>query len=428
MSKRVLTDRLLKSLKPAPAGKRPLIWDSIVPGLAVRITDKGKLTFVLVTRYPGSRNPAPRALGEYGALTLDAARTKTRAWLELITKGIDPKREVERERIEWQRRQKNSFAAVAEDFIKREVVKKRRGADMERELRQEFVARWGNRPVTDITQHDVLAVLDEAVDRGASSQAHALFGHVRRLYNWALGQGRYGLTSSPCDRLKLKDLVGQRKLRTRVLNDDELRLLWRASGRLSYPFGPMYRLLMLSGLRRNEVADAQWREFDLKKKIWTIPAERMKGGAAHAVPLTEEMLALLASLQRLDGGDHLFSTTLGRRPVSGFSKTKRQLDKRMQFGWNALRRINGRDRGSIAPWVIHDIRRSVRTHLSALPVTDLVRELILAHARPGLHKVYDQFAYIDERRRCLELWARRLMSIVEPRAAHSKIVPLRKTP
>jgi integrase len=88
----------------------------------------------------------------------------------------------------------------------------------------------------------------------------------------------------------------------------------------------MYRLLMLSGLRRNEVAEAQWREFDLKKKIWTIPAERMKGGAAHVVPLTDEMLALLSSLPRLDAGDHLFSTTLGRKPVSGFSNTKRRLD------------------------------------------------------------------------------------------------------
>jgi integrase len=412
MSKRTLTDRFLKSLKPAPAGKRPIYFDAVVPGLGARVTDKGTVTFVLVARYPGSSNPTPRQIGKYGAVALEDARKQARAWHEMLGTGKDPKHAVERERLEHQRKQKNSFAQVAEDFIRREVTNRRRGADMERELRREFVARWGGRPVTEIEQHDVLTVLDEVVERGSPSQARALFGHVRRLYNWALGQGRYGLSSSPCDRLRLKDLVGQRNLRSRVLHDDELRLLWRASGRLNYPFGHIYRLLLLSGLRRNEVAEAQWREFDLDKKLWSIPAERMKGRSTHVVPLTDEMLVLLSSLPRLEEGDHVFSTTLGLRPVSGFSKAKRRLDKRMRSGWEALGRIRGRDLGPIPPWVIHDIRRTVRTHLSALPVTDLVRELILAHARPGIHKVYDQYAYLDERRRCLELWAQRLTSIV----------------
>jgi integrase len=425
MPKRTLTDRFLKSLKPAGAGKRYIEWDALVPSLGVRVTDKGKITFVLVARFPGSSNPTPRALGEYGAITLEAARGKARTWLELIAKGIDPKHEAERERLESHDRQKNSFAAVAEDFIKRDVSKKRRGAAFERELRREFIDRWGHRPVTEINQHDVLAVLDEAVDRGAPYQAHALFGHVRRLFNWAINRGSYGLTSSPCDRLKPKDAIGQRIARTRILGDEELRMLWRAISRLGYPFGPMYRLLLLTGLRRNEVSDARWREFDLRQQIWIIPGERMKGGIAHIVPLTEEMLVLLSSLPRFNEGDHLFSTTLGRGPVSGFSKVKRRIDRRMLLAWRALGRIERRNRGVLAPWVNHDIRRTVRTHLSALPVTDLVRELVIAHAKPGLHKVYDQYAYLDEKRQALSLWGRRLTSIVEPSSMGNVVVSLR---
>jgi Arm DNA-binding domain len=186
MSKRTLTDRFLKTLKPAPVGKRPIHFDAVVPGLGARVTDKGTITFVLVARYPGSPNPTPRQIGKYGAVTLEEARKKARLWHELLSTGEDPKQIAERERAENQRKQKNSFAHVAEDFIRREVAKKRRGADMERELRREFVARWGGRPVTDIKQHDVLAVLDEVVERDSPSQARALFGHVRRLYNWAL--------------------------------------------------------------------------------------------------------------------------------------------------------------------------------------------------------------------------------------------------
>jgi integrase len=422
MSKQVLTDRRLRSLKPAAPGKRYIEWDAVVPGLGVRVTDKRTLTFVLVTRFADSKHPAPRELGKYGALALDAARDKARLWLDMVTKGIDPKREAERDQLERQRRRNNSFEAVAEDFIKREVRKKRRGAAMERELRLEFIARWRDRPVTEITQHNVLEVLDEVVARGAPYQAHALFGHMRRLFNWAIGRGSFGLTASPCDRLKPTDAIGKRAARTRTLTDEELRILWRATGRLGYPFGSMYRFLLLSGLRRNEVSDAHWRELDLEQKIWIIPGERMKGGKAHVVPLTDEMLALLDILPRLPDG-FLFSTTRGSRPVSGFSKIKARLDQRMKRTQRALARIEGRRYEPIRPWRNHDIRRSVRTHLSALPVSDLVRELVIGHAKPGLHKVYDQYAYLNEKRETLELWGRRLKSIVEPPPRN--IVPLR---
>jgi integrase len=426
MSKQVLTDRRLRSLKPAAAGKRYIEWDIIVPSLGVRVTDKGTFTFVLVTRFPDSKHPTPRELGKYGALTLEAARAKARLWLEMISKGIDPKREAERDQLERQRRRKNSFAAVAEDFIKREVKKKRRGAAMERELRREFITRWCNRPVTEITQHDVLEVLDEVVARDAPYQAHALFGHVRRLFNWAIGRGSYDLTASPCDRLKPTDAIGKRTARTRTLTDEELCILWRVTGRLGYPFGSMYRFLLLSGLRRNEVSDAHRRELHLEQKVWVIPGERMKGGQAHVVPLTDEMLALLDTLPRHPDG-FLFSSTLGSRPVSGFSKMKARLDQRMGRTQRALARIEGRRCEPTRPWRTHDIRRTVRTHLSALPVSDLVRELVIGHAKPGLHKVYDQYAYLDEKREALELWGRRLLAMVElGAAAPSKIVPLRK--
>src|SRR3954468_11830536 len=91
MAKAVLTDRGLKALKPAPAGKRYDLMDAVVPGLGVRVTDKGQRTFVLVARYPGAANPTRRAIGEYGMLTLDGARDKAREWLALIGRGVDPK-------------------------------------------------------------------------------------------------------------------------------------------------------------------------------------------------------------------------------------------------------------------------------------------------------------------------------------------------
>jgi integrase len=417
VAKRTLNDRLLKSLKPAKTGRRYEVMDSIVSGLGVRVTDKGQRTFMLVARYPGSRNPTRRAIGEYGALSLESARGKARSWLELLQKGIDPRIQQERQRLQEQRRQENSFASVAEQFIRLAVIgpnpkkpKQRKGRVVERELRREFVERWGNRPITDITAHDVIAVLDEAVARGAPYQAHNLLGHVRRLFNWAIARGVYGLDRSPCDRMKPTDVIGKKALRTRVLTDREMRALSHATDGMGYPYGPLFRLLMLTGQRKSEVSDARWSEFDLEQKRWIIPAARMKADAPHVVPLTTEAIAVLKSLPHFDKGEYLFSTTFGEKAVSGFSKAKTRIDELMLAPLRTDADVP--EKIQIEHWTIHDIRRTVRTGLSALPIPDLVRELVIAHAKPGLHKVYDQFAYEEEKRRALELWAGRLHTII----------------
>jgi integrase len=412
--RKTLTDRGLKALRPAAAGKRELIHDAVVPGLAVRITDRGVKTFVLIKRFPGSRHPVPRALGAHGAVTLEAARDKAREWLELLRKGVDPSQEEERQRQAELCRQENSFGAVAEEYLRRAVIgKQRKAAVVERELRGEFIDRWGAKPITDVTAHDVIAVLDAAVDRGAPYQAHNLLGHIRRFFNWTIARRVYGIDRSPCDRMRPKDVIGRKASRQRVLSDDELRALWRASEKLGYPYGPLYRLLLITGQRKSEVAEARWREFDLDKKLWVVPPERMKMANAHAVPLSAEALAVLQSLPRFKNGDHLFSTDFGKKPVNGFSKSKARLDRAMQDGFGA----------AVPPFVNHDIRRTVRTHLAALPIAPLVAERVIAHAKQGLDKTYNLHEYASEKAHALDLWAVRLRSIVEP--APDNVVQLR---
>jgi integrase len=128
--------------------------------------------------------------------------------------------------------------------------------------------------------------------------------------------------------------------------------LWHATGELGYPVGPLVRLLMWNGARLNEVAGARWREFDLDKRLWVIPAERFKSNSQHIIALSDDMLALLNDLPRWRGGDHLFTTTNGDKPVNSFSTAKAHIDKLMG--------------GDIPHWTFHDIRRTVRTRLSEL--------------------------------------------------------------
>jgi integrase len=425
MPKRNLTDRYLNSLAddPAEKGKTKDIMDTVVPGFGVRVSETGRRTFVLIARFPGNKSSARRALGEYGELTLEKARRKARHWLELNGRGIDPVDEEERERLAEERKRENSFAAVAEEFIKYiHRQKLRTAAVMERNLRETFVKRWSSRPITDITSHDVGRVIREAVARDSTYQAFHDFALIRRMFNWAIGTDEYGLETNPCDRLNTKDMIGERHARDRVLTDIELRALWSATDRLPYPYGPLYRLLSLTGLRLGEACGARWSEIDLERREWTIPADRMKkvkGGAKpFMVPLTDAMVEVLSKLPRFTSGDFLFSNSCGKRPLKPnlFSDPKERLDKLVI---EELRKLASEpERVTLASFVNHDIRRTVRTHLSALKIGEEVREAVLAHVRPGIKGVYDKYQYLDEKREALTLWNARLRSIVDPPPAN----------
>jgi integrase len=375
MPKRTLNDRLVRSLKPANAGKRNAIMDTIVPGFGVRVTDTGQRTYILRCRFPGSRHANRRAIGDCGAISLGQARDKAREWLELVRKGIDPQIAEERQRQAELRQRRNTFAAVAEDFIADKLPGERKGRECERDIRRELLPLWAKRPIAEITAQEVRAIIKAAKDRGAPYQAHNILVLARRLFSWAIDQHAYGLETSPCDRLKPKAIIGKKVFRTRVLDDDELRVFWRATRRLGYPYGPLFRTLALTGQRKSEVAEARWSEFDLTKKVWVTPAERMKTDVDHVVPLSDDVLDILKLLPRFKKGDHLFSTTFGKKPVNGFSKAKERLDRRMLRSWRAIARLRGEGRrtAQIKPWVI-------------------------AHTKPGLHKVYDQHAYESEKR------------------------------
>ena len=413
MAKRTLTDRGIKALKPAKPGTLYDSMDTVVPGFGVRVSETGRRTFILLARFPGSKNPTRRALGEYGTLTLEQARAKARNWIELVRNGTDPKVQEERARREELRKQQTTFEAVAEDFIERHVKGQRRARDTEREIRKELICPWRTKPISEIARDDIVRLIEEIADRPAPYLAHIVLGHTRSLFNWAINRGTYGLANSPCDRLKPAALIGAKQPRQRKLSDDELGALWRASETLGYPFGPLYRLLLLTGARKGEVAGARRGEFDLRNNVWTVPPERFKSNATHLVPLTQQASAIIESLPRFTKGDHLFSTTFGEKPVSGFSKAKARLDTMMAEDLGA----------PPGPWVIHDIRRTVRTRLASLRVPDTVAEMVIGHGRKGLQRVYDQHGYEDEMREALEQWAGKLRSIVEPPPAN--VVELR---
>ena len=320
----------------------------------------GQRSFILRARFPGSRNPTRRAIATHGELTLEKARDKARRWIELLSQGKDPALEIICEG-------ENTFGSAVEDYIRLVVVgtdpenpKQLRGKKAADDLRRVFVTLWGTRPVTGITRNDVRVAIENIRDcgtgglsrrkqykarkvRSAPEMARILLAYLKTFFSWAIERGTYGLEASPCDHLQATRIIGRTQSRDRILSDDELFALWRATTRLAYPYRETYQLLARTALRLNECAGASWPEFDLAGKLWTIPARRMKGtngrARAHAVPLTPRMMKLLESLPRLEKAEFLFSTTLGEKQACIGSWIKRELDKCLNAkSWRAVER------------------------------------------------------------------------------------------
>jgi integrase len=444
--KRLLTDRFLRSLPPAPRGQRVEVFDARLPSFGIRISDTkdadparrgkaGKITFILYARFAPGAAPARRTIGIYGAdaMRLEDARRIAGEWRSQVARGVDPAViEAERRAAEARERAlriKHSFTIAAEAFIAAKLEKERSGKVAERDLRSVFIAAWGARPVSEITKTDVLEII-LTKKRTAPQMARALLVLIKRFFGWCVDQEIYGLSTSPCEGLSGKKLIGELQSRDRRLTDAEIFAFWRATGRMGYPTGSVYRMLLLTGLRLNEAAQISWPE--VQGNTIVIPASRMKGkeGKAreHLVPLSSAALEVIASLPRIKNGPYLFSMSAGKRPLTMTGPIKADLDRRMQRTLKAMARRRGEDHRAVtlASWVNHDLRRVVRTGLSALRVEHNVAEAILAHQPPGIVRTYNLHEYEDEKAEALEAWAQRLATIVNPEpAAPAKVIKLR---
>jgi integrase len=431
MPKQVVTDRFLKALKPAPAGKRVVVWDGAQPNLCVRVTDKGSVSFVVVRRLPGKAQPTWHVLGRYPTLSLGEARTKARETLGLITEGHDPQQVKAEQRREAAEKAKadetDTFAYQAERFIRRYEQRGLRAAGhISARIRSELVPVWGHRKLAAIKHRDIVETLEAIVDRGATTPgirkrntggphaARHTFAACQLMFGWAFR--RELIDTDPTARIVAKELHGldhQALQRDRVLSDEELRLVWQAADQTPYPFGNLVKLLLLTGARLREWSDASWDEIDLGAATLTIPTSRMKGKIAHVIPLCPAALEIVAELPRFTG-DYVFTTTAGARPISGFSKFREKFNRTLA------------GLGEIDPFVIHDLRRTCRTGLSSLGVLPMVAELVIGHVQQGIAAVYDRYRYVDEKRAALSLWEQRLLAIVDPRPEPTNVVRMPK--
>jgi hypothetical protein len=262
--KKHFTDKTLKALHSQST--EYTVWDDdeARPGFGCRVSPKGVRTFILAARYPGSSSSGRRRLGRYPRIWLANARKKADEWLELIDKGIDPEVEVRRRLEEAERanrskklKTENSVPARAEEYLgKRNVKERRQFAETARILRREVVRPWEDRLLNDISRRDVIDLIEAIDSRGSPAMARNTLTVAKLFFEWA--EDKEYITASPAAGIRPNKLLGEKKPRQRLLSDDEIRAFWKATGQLGYPYQPLYRLLMLTGVRLREGAEARW--------------------------------------------------------------------------------------------------------------------------------------------------------------------------
>jgi integrase len=423
-----LTDAAVQRLK-APPGGRVDYFDAAYPGLALRVTGAvdqrpERRTWTLFYRFGGKQRRLTFEPG-YPALGLAEARDTANKAKLAIQAGVDPgaaKAEAKAEAA----RAPDTIANVVEVFIRRDLEGKKRAPRYIAETRRIFdnhvLPRWADRAIATITRRDVIELLDAVMDSGSVRKdddgkrklpggpiiANRVLAAIRAMFNWALRRGI--IESTPA---ALVERPGEETRRDRTLKAEEIRVLWPRFATLEYPFGPFFEMALATGQRREEVARMRWVDIDIGAQLWILPAEATKAARGHAVPLSPLALTLLEGLPKL--GTYVFTTTRDR-PISGFSKAKARLD--------AIGTSDGTSAVTIAPWTIHDLRRTAATEMGRLGVSRFIIGKVLNHADRSVTGIYDRHAYLKEKREALEVWTSYLTKLVSP--VDNSAIPLRQ--
>lgn len=432
-----LTAASVEKLSANP-DKRVEIPDGLLAGLYLVIQPSGRKSWAVRYRSDGATRKL--TLGPYPALDLGAARDAARKALRDAQTGADPARDKQIARKEAKERgedDRDAFPAVARLFIERHAKpNNRRWKDTARILglipdptkpddaekpktfipaKKGIASRWQQRRVQEITRRDIIDLLDEMVEADKPIAANRALAALRKLFNWAAG--RDIIVANPAAGLKAP---AAETARDRVLSDDELRALWKASDELAWPMGRFVQALILTGQRRDEVAGMTRRELSMSSSMWTIPRARAKNDMAHDVPLSKASLQLLESLPTISGDAGYIFTTTGETPISGFSKAKIKLDEKML----AILQHEAADRGedprlvTLPAWRLHDARRTVATGMAKLGINLPVIEKVLNHQSgtfAGIVGVYQRHSFAEEKRRALDAWASFVETLVTDR-------------
>lgn len=428
-----LTQAAVDRLKP-PANGRVEYWDSQLPGFGLRVSaprpgsKDGRKIWQAFYRFEGRM--VREKLGTLDRIpSVAEARERARDSMTKARAGANPveerraKEAEERHQVEIEdARKKNTVAtAIGRYLAERPVDKSRKpmrpeylaetARTLEKNVKQSAL---GERPLDEVTSEDVKRLVRD-IAKAAPSQANHTLAYLKAMLSWAVDEAL--IEKNPAASVKMP---AQKVERERALSDEEIRPFWLACDAVGWPFGPLAQLLLLTAQRRDELANATWSEFNLEAQTWTLPGDRTKNGRSHIVHVTGLALEILDGLPRIASKTGwVFTTGLGGdNPVSGFGRGRERIAA-------AMADVSGAE---VAPFTLHDLRRSAATGMAALGIAPHVVDKILNHSSgkiTGVAKIYNRFEYLGERKAGFDSWARHVESLFRPLPSNVVQLPQR---
>jgi integrase len=403
-----LDAQTIKTLKLPPGKSDAIFFDDGLKGFGLRLRS-GRRTWVAQyrTQEGGTRR---FKIGDVEKLNAVQARDAATKVLAKVTLGQDPRADKAKAR----RNAAFTLESVAADYLASKELELKRGEYRAASFRVTKLYLTGGRyfeslhtmAISKIGLADVALCLNAIERNSGSVTAGRARSALSSMFTWAAQQGLMG--ENPHNPVIASKRPKDSTPRERVLKDHELSAIWRACDDDDY--GKITRLLMLTACRREEIGGLRWSE--IADGVLTLPAERVKNGHEHKLPLLPMALEIIATIPERMGRDHLFGDRSGR----GFTR------------WDAGKTdLNERLGDSVAQWGLHDLRRSVATWMAEHgDVEPHHVEAVLNHYgghRRGVAGTYNRSRYERQIRAALALWADHVRSVID--GGERKIVPLR---
>ena len=376
-------------------GKADFIaWDDDLPGFGLRVREGGSRNYIV--QYKIDKQTRRMTIGSTGVYpNPDDARKVARKILSRVALGEDPAAD----KAEAKRESGVTFAAIVERYLelKREEIEAGAFRASSYDGTELYLRRgYHCKPLHDmaidkIALRDVALVLDAAKKTSGATTALRVRSNLSSLFAYAIGMG---LRDDNPVVNTLKPTLPNGGKRDRVLTEEEIAAIWRNAP--DDDFGRIIKLLLLTGCREDEIGGLRWSEIDIDRAEVNLPAERCKNGHAHSFHLSA--LAIEQLPERRVGRELVFG--IGKGGFQGYSKCKAALDAKLCFD---------------KPWRIHDIRRSVATHMAEIGVLPHIVEAALNHLsghKSGIAGIYNRATYDTERATALDKWASHVRHIL----------------
>jgi integrase len=416
MAKR-FTDAQLKGLKPS--NKRRILYEDGGKGFGIRVEPSGRKSFFLEFRFGEGKERRNRiiTIGQFPRVTLTKARSIAGQYLDEIEQGTDPATTKQTKKIT--NRNALTVNDLVEEYIEKwaKVKKKERSWKEDgRLLKKDITPVMGRKKAKDIRRRDIVLLLDEIVERGAVITANRVLAVTRKMFNFAVG--RDIIDASPCVQIPAPSKENRRE---RNLSEDEIKVFWDKldDAKISKEIKLALKFLLITGQRKSEVIEAEWKEFDFKTKWWTIPAKKAKNKQTHRVPLTPMAIEILNEVRQVTGEyQFVFASPVGatkrnpRKQVGSSPILGSSVDHALRDNLTDDPKKNRANIFKLDHFTPHDLRRTAASMMTRAGVQRLTVKKILNHADREITAVYDRYEYDKEKQKAMQNWDRTLKAII----------------